>query len=106
MLAKYCPLTDAASSSEPVFVSGFAGLKSHLSPYDFCMNGFGRCISGSIAERFAYAFFRPHPCQDKVEPPNFLPSIAGSFRKKKGSLAQENLSVEHFSGVRFGKKES
>ncbi len=55
----------------------------------FITNGFGRCISGSIAKRFEYAFSPPHPCQDKVEPKNFLPSIAGSFRKKKGSLAQE-----------------
>ncbi len=33
--AKYYPFTDAASSSELVFSSGFAGLKSHLDPYDF-----------------------------------------------------------------------
>ncbi len=70
------------------------------------MNGFGRCISGSIAERFEYAFFPPHPCQDKVEPFDFLPSIAGSFRKKKGSLAQENLSLAHFFDAKFDKKES
>ena len=104
--AKYYPFTDAASSSEPVFVSGFAGLKSHLDPYDFYTNGFGRYISGSTAGRLGYAFSPPHPCQDKVEPSDFLPSIAGSFRKKKGSLAQENLSVEHFFDAKLVRKKA